>query len=238
MNTIKISNIDIEILKKNIKNIHLSVHPPEGRVRLAVPEKMDDEAIRIFAISKLSWIKKQKSKFNLQERQTAREFLSGESHYFLGSRYLLNVLETTGKQCVELKNNKEINLYARSNSSIEKREKIMNEWYREQLKRIIPEYIDKWEPIIGVEVEEWGVKQMKTKWGSCNAQKSRIWINLELAKKNPKLIEYIVVHEMVHLLERKHNDRFRSYMDKFLPNWKGMKAELNGMTFDSNNWDY
>lgn len=238
MSTIKVSNIDIEIIKKKIKNIHLSVHPPNGRVRLAVPEKMDDEAIRIFAISKLSWIKKQKSKFHLQERLTPREFLSGESHYFLGTRYLLNVLETSGKQYVELKNNKEINLYARPNSSKEKREKIMIEWYREQLKSIIPEYIEKWEPKMGVKVGDWGVKLMKTKWGSCNIQKKRIWLNLELAKKNPRLIEYIVVHEMVHLLERKHNDRFIGYMDKFLPNWKGMKAELNGLIYESNNWDY
>lgn len=238
MNSIRINDMEIEIVKKDIKNIHLSVHPPEGRVRLAVPEKMNEEAIRIFAISKLAWIKKQKSKFDLQERQTAREFLSGESHYFLGTRYLLNVLETPGKQYVELKNNKDINIYVKPNSTREKREKIMTEWYRDQIKAIIPEYIDKWEPIMGVKVKHWGVKLMKTKWGSCNPQKSRIWINLELVKKNPRCIEYIIVHEMVHLLERKHNDKFRDYMDKFLPNWKSIKVELNGLIYESNNWDY
>lgn len=233
MNSIVINNIDIEIVKKKIKNIHLSVHPPNGRVRLAVPEKMDEEAIRIFAISKLSWIKKQKTKFHLQERQPAREFLSGESHYFFGTRYLLNVVETTGKQHVEIKSNKDINLYIRLNSTKEKREKIMIEWYREQLKNIIPEYIEKWESIIGVKVEDWGVRLMKTKWGSCNIRDKRIWINLELAKKNPRCLEYIIVHEMVHLLERKHNDRFRAYMDKFSPNWRNIKAELNGLIYES-----
>ena len=233
MSNLVISDIDIELVKKKIKNIHLSVHPPDGRVRLAVPEKMDEDAIRIFAISKLSWIKKQKSKFHLQERQTAREFLSGESHYFLGDRYILNVLETTGKQYVELKNKKDINLYVRANSTKEKREKVMTEWYREQLKDIIPKYIEKWEPVMGVKVEDWGVKLMKTRWGSCNIQAKRIWINLELAKKNPRCIEYIIVHEMVHLLERNHNDRFKAYMDKFLPNWRSVKAELNGLIHEN-----
>lgn len=231
MNNIVIGEIDIEILRKNIKNIHLSVHPPDGRVRLAVPEKMDGDAVRIFAISKLAWIKKQKSKFHSQDRQSAREFLSGESHYFLGNRYLLNVLETSGKQYAEISNKKDINLYVRKNSTKEKREKIMLEWYREELKNLIPGYIEKWEPIMGVKVEDFGVKQMKTKWGSCNIGAKRIWINLELAKKTPRCLEYIVVHEMVHLLERKHNDIFKGYMDKFLPNWRSIKAELNGLIF-------
>ncbi|MGO1468899.1 MAG: M48 family metallopeptidase [Tissierella sp.] len=232
MNNIVIADIDIEVLQKKIKNIHLSVHPPNGRVRLAVPKNMDEEAIRIFAISKLSWIRKQQAKFIIQERQTPREFLSGESHYFLGDRYLLNLLETKGKQCVEINNKKDIDLYVRKNSTKEKREKIMTEWYREELKKIIPGYIKKWEAIMGVEVEEWGVKLMKTRWGSCNINAKRIWINLELAKKNPRCLEYIVVHEMTHLLERKHNDRFKAYMDKFLPNWRSIKAELNGLIFE------
>ena len=229
MNIIAIDGIDIEIIKKKIKNIRLSVHPPDGRVRLAVPEKMNDEDIRIFAISKLPWIKKQKSKFYLQERQVPKEFLSGESHYFLGNEYLLNVFETSGKQHVKINNNRDINLYIRPNSTKEKREKIMIEWYREKLKNIIPEYIEKWEPIIGVKIEDWGVKLMKTRWGTCNIQSKRIWINLELAKKDPRCLEYIIVHEMVHLLERKHNDNFRDYMDKFLPNWRSINAEINGL---------
>ena len=238
MDKILVSNIEIGIVKKDIKNVHLSVHPPDGRVRLAVPQGMDDEAIRIFAISKLSWIKKQKGKFGRQERQTAREFLSGESHYFFGDRYLLNVIETRGKQHVEISGAKKMNLYARPGSTREKREKIMTEWYRGQLKRVIPEYIDKWEKTMDVSLSEWGVKLMKTKWGTCNAQAQRIWLNLELAKKNPRCLEYIIVHEMVHMLERNHNDRFKAYMDKFMPNWKVVKDELNELTYESSKWTY
>lgn len=236
MNGIVINDIEIEVIRKNIKNVHLSVHPPNGRVRLAVPQKMEEEAIRLFAISKLSWIKKQRSKYNLQERQSVREFLSGESHYFMGTRYLLNVVETSGKQYVELKNKKYINLYVRPNSTKEKRERIMSQWYRNQLKMLIPEYIEKWEEIIGVKVEEWGVKLMKTKWGTCNIEAKRIWLNLELAKKNPRCLEFITVHEMVHLLERKHNERFKAYMDKFLPNWQSIRDELNDLIYESSKW--
>jgi hypothetical protein len=238
MDNIVVGDIEIEIVKKEIKNVHLSVHPPDGRVRLAVPEKMDEEAIRIFAISKLSWIKKQRKKFGRQERQTAREFLSGESHYFMGNRYLLNVVEIKGKQHVEISGARKMNLYARPSSTRDKREKIMTEWYRGQLKSLIPEYIAKWEKTMGVSVNEWGVKLMKTKWGTCNAQAKRIWVNLELAKKNPRCLEYIIVHEMVHLLERNHNERFNAYMDKFLPNWKIIRNELNEMTYESSRWSY
>lgn len=238
MSEIIISNIEIEVIKKDIKNIHLSVHPPAGRVRLAVPEKIDDEAIRLFAISKLSWIKKQRSQFDAQDRQTVREFSSGESHYFMGNRYLLNVIETKVKQRVELRNKKYMDLYVRPGHTKERRERIVSHWYREQLKELIPEYIEKWEEIIGVKVEDWGVKLMKTKWGSCNESAKRIWINLELAKKNPRCLEYIIVHEMVHLLERHHNDRFKAYMDKFVPNWRSIRDELNELSYESSQWTY
>lgn len=238
MEHLTIGNIEIEVVRKNIKNIHLSVHPPNGWVRLAAPDKMTDEAIRLFAISRLSWIKKQRSKFELQDRQSARSFLSGESHYFMGTRYLINVYETTGKQRVEIKNKKQMDLYVRPDITKEKCEKILSEWYRAQLKSIIPEYIEKWESIIGVKVNDWGVKLMKTKWGTCNIEAKRIWINLEIAKKSPRCLEYIIVHEMVHLLERHHNDHFKAYMDKFLPNWKCIRDELNDLIYESNKWSY
>lgn len=227
MDKITIGNIDIDLIRKNIKNIHLSVYPPDGRVRLAVPERMNDEAVRLFAVSKLAWITKQRKKFSEQDRQTVRKFVSGESHYYFGTRYLLNVVETTGKQHIELRTNKYIDLYVRPESTVEKREKIMYDWYRQSLKKIIPAYIKKWEEIMRVTVNDWGVKLMKTKWGTCNVKDKRIWINLELAKKNPRCLEYIIVHEMVHLLERHHNEKYKAYMDKFLPNWKSIKDELN-----------
>lgn len=232
MNNILINDIDVEVIKKKIKNIRLTVHPPNGVVKLSVPYSMTDEEVRSFVRSKLTWIKKQKSKFKSQEREIIQEFISGEIHYFFGKEYILNVLETLGKQHVEIHKDRYINLYIRPNSTKEKREKVMVEWYRGELKSIIPEYIEKWEAIIGVKVEDWGVKLMKTRWGTCNVQAKRIWINLEFAKKDTSFLDYIIVHEMVHLLERKHNDNFKSYMDKFLPNWRKVQAELNGMTYE------
>ncbi|MFS8541232.1 MAG: M48 family metallopeptidase, partial [Tissierellales bacterium] len=233
MEKIIINDIEIELTKKNIKNLYLSVHPPDGRVKISAPYRMDIDSIRLFVISKISWIKRQQSKFKNQERQPEREYVSGESHYFLGQRYLLNVIYTNKrKQGVEVRNKKYIDLYVRENAPKHIRERIMIEWYRKQLKELIPPLIAKWEPIIGVKVKEFGVKRMKTCWGTCNPKAKRIWINLELAKKSPTCLEYVVVHEMVHLLERHHNERFKAYMDKFIPNWRAVKAELNCLIFD------
>lgn len=232
MTSMMIGDLEINVIKKKIKNLHLSVHPPDGRVRIAAPETMNDEAIKIFAISKLSWIKKQRGKFQAQERQSEREFVSGESHYYQGHRYLLNVISTNKKQRVEIDRHKNINLYVREGATRERREKVMTEWYRKQLKSQIPPYIEKWEKRMGVKVDSWGVKLMKTRWGTCNPKARRIWVNLELAKKSPQCLEYIIVHEMVHLLERLHNDKFIAYMDRFLPNWRSVKQELNGLIFE------
>jgi predicted metal-dependent hydrolase len=230
MSKITVENIDIELIRKKIKNIHLTVYPPDGRVRLAVPQHMDDEGARVFAVLKLDWIKKQKKKYTSKERQSKREFTTGESNYFLSDKYLLNVIETTGKQHVILRDNKYMDLYVRPGSTVEKREKILTEFYRQSLKDMIPSYIEKWEKIIGVTVNEFGVKLMKTRWGTCNVRDKRIWINLELAKKAPRCLDYIVVHEMVHLLEKRHNQVFKDYMSKFLPDWRSIKDELNGIT--------
>lgn len=233
MEKLIISDIEIELTKKNIKNLHLSVHPPDGRVRISAPQHMDIDSIRLFAISKLSWIRRQQKKYINQEREPEKEYVSGESHYFLGQRYLLNLVYTNKrKQGVEVRNKKYIDLYVRENTPKYLRERAMTEWYRRELKKLIPTIIAKWEPIIGVEVNEFGVKKMKTRWGSCNPKAKRIWLNLELVKKSPTCIEYVVVHEMTHLLERKHNERFIAYMDKFLPNWRAIKEELNGLIYE------
>lgn len=233
MGTLTVEDIEIQLIKKNIKNLHLSVLPPDGSVRISAPKELNDEAIRLFVVSKLAWIKKQRAKFKRQERQPEREFVSGESHYFLGQRYLLNVIYTNKRrQGAAIRNKTYLDLFVRENSGKEQRRKVMREWYRSELKVLIPPLIRKWEPQIEVKVESWGVKLMKTKWGSCNIAAKRIWLNLELAKKNPACLEYIVVHEMVHLLERLHNENFVAYMDKFLPNWRSIKAELNGLVFD------
>lgn len=238
MSHIVISNIKIDVVRKDIKNIHLSVHPPNGRVRISVPIMLNEDAIRLFTISKLSWIKKQQRKFEGQERQTPREFKDRESHYFLGRRYLLNIIESNITPKVNLRNSNFIDLYVRPGSSKEKRGAILNKWYRERLKEIIPDIISRWEKVLNVEVKEFGIKQMKTRWGTCNTKAKRIWINLELAKKPLHCLEYIIVHEMIHLLERNHNERFLAYMNQFIPQWKKYKRELNKFPVSHSDWNY
>ncbi|MBU5255939.1 M48 family metallopeptidase [Tissierella praeacuta] len=225
-----INDIEIEVTKKNIKNIHLSVHPPNGEVRISVPKRMTEDAIRLFVVSKISWIKKQQDKFENQERIPDLEYISGESHYYFGQRYLLNVIyQSSNKSRVEIKNKKYIDLYVKEGSNKEKREKIMKEWYRKELKAVIPSTINKWEKIMNLTVGEWGVKQMKTRWGTCNPNAKRIWLNLELAKKPLHCLEYIIVHEMAHLIERGHGEMFKAIMDKYYSNWRNVKKELNGL---------
>ena len=236
MEQITIGSIKIDVVRKDIKNIHLAVYPPTGRVRIAAPLNVNEDTIRLFAISKFGWIKRNQRKFEGQERMPPREYKERESHYFQGGRYLLKVIEVDAPPKVEIKHMTTIVLYIRPETPIIKRHEIMNEWYRVHLKKLIPPLVAKWEKIMNVKVEDWQVRQMKTKWGSCNIEKKRIWINLELAKKPDRSLEYIIVHEMVHLLERHHNRRFIAYMDKFLPNWKALKAELNRLPVSHVDW--
>jgi predicted metal-dependent hydrolase len=235
MQQLKLGNIGIEVEQKDIKNIHLSVYPPEGRVRIAAPSKMDMDSIRVFAISKLQWIKDQKETLLNQEREPKREFLDNESHYFFGKRYLLKIHELNTTPKVEI-DHKYIHLYIRPNTSTDKRRIIIDEWYRSELKKITPELIHKWEQKIGVASNEFGIKKMKTKWGTCNTQAKRIWLNLELCKKPKECIEYVIVHELVHLLERRHNQRFVMFMDKFMPKWRFHRDELNRLPYSHTNW--
>jgi len=237
MNKIEIGNITVDVFHKKIKNLHLAVHPPEGRVRIASPAGVKDEAIRLFVISRLPWIKRQQKKFREQERETEREFLSRESHYFFGKRYLLNVIEHDGPPGVILKKNT-IDMYVRRGTTTEKRRIIMNEWYRKEIKKVIPELLEKWEKITGVFASQWRVKLMKTRWGTCNIKAKRIWFNLELAKKPVICLEYIIVHELVHLLERHHNEKFVGLMEKFMPQWNKYKEELNRLPASYARWDY
>lgn len=238
MKQLKVGNISIDFVRKDIKNLHLAVYPPTGRVRLAAPLNVNDEAMRLFAISKLTWIKKHQRKFETQERQPERKFISRENHFYQGKRFLLNVIVHDAPPKIILKGKTYLDFYVRKETTTQKRNEIMNEWYREQLKKQIPALIEKWERKIGVSVNGFGVKQMKTKWGTCNREKKRIWLNLELAKKPTQCLEYIVVHEMVHLLERKHNDRFLNYMNDFMPNWKAHKQELNRLPVSHSDWNY
>lgn len=232
-----IGDLIIDIIQKNIKNLHLSVYPPDGKIKVAAPEKMDLDSIRIYVISKLGWIRKQQSKFLNQERESIREFINRESHYFLGKRYLLNIIESETPPKIEIKY-KTLNLYVRPNTDLIKKKELLDEWYREQLRQILKKIVAKWEERIGIKIEELYIKKMRTKWGSCNIESKRIWINLELAKKDIECIEYILVHEMVHFLERNHNSNFIAYMNRFLPEWKVIRDTLNKAPISHVDWLY
>jgi predicted metal-dependent hydrolase len=238
MHQITVNGFVVDVVRKNIKNLHLAVYPPNGRVRVAAPLRVNDEAVRLFTISKLTWIKRQQTKFAGQERQSAREFVSGESHYYQGHRYLLNVIYLDGPPQVSLRGNKILEICVRPGSDTAMRERVLLTWYRQCLKEESALLIAKWEAIIGIKVDEWGVKQMKTKWGTCNIKARRIWLNLELIKKPVHCLEYIIVHELVHLLERHHNERFVAYMNNFMPLWQYYREELNRAPLGHEEWDY
>ncbi len=227
----EISGVEVEVIKKNIKNIHLSVQPPAGRVRISAPVGAKDETIKLFAVKKIGWIKKQIQKFENQPRQSEREYVSGESHYLWGRRYRLELKYSKKANKVETNGNKLV-LTVRETSTQEQREKVINEWYRTELKAKLPALLEKWEEIIGVKANAVGVKNMLTKWGTCNVKGKRIWVNLQLAKKPVACLEYIVVHELVHLLEKNHTTAFIHYMDKILPGWRVTKDELNSFIMD------
>ena len=234
---VDLGDIAVDVIKKDIKNIHLSVYPPTGKVRISAPLRMDIDTLRIFAISKLGWIKKQQQKLREQERETRREYLDRESHYVWGNRYLLKVVEKNVLPQVELKHNTMI-LQLRPGASEEKKQSVLDEWYRQQLKQAIPSLFAKWEPLIKVRTKNFLVRKMKTKWGSCSSALKTIRLNTELAKKPPECLEYIVVHEMVHLLEPTHNSRFISLMDQFMPKRDFYRNMLNRLPVRHETWEY
>lgn len=236
-NTIELGDICLDVIHKDIKNVHLSVHPPQGRVTISTPLRMDMDTIRVFAISKLSWIKKQQNKFRNQVRESPRECITRESHYYLNKRYLLRVIEHNASPQVLIKH-ETMEMYIRPNTGQKKRQEILDEWYRQRLKEIVPRMITQYEKTMDVEVAEFGIKKMRTRWGTCSRLPKRIWLNLELAKKPREHIEYIVVHEMTHLLERRHNERFVAFMDKFLAKWRFYKEGLNRIPLRNEDWNY
>lgn len=234
---IKLGDITIDVVRKEIKNIHLSVYPPAGRVHISAPKRMSLDNIRVFAITKLGWIKKQQQKLQEQVRETPREYLDRESHYLWGERYLFKVEEKDSAAYVSLKHNQMV-LHIRPGTSDEQKQDLLAEWYREKLKEVVPALIAKWEPLMGVKVEKTFFQRMRTKWGSCNHRAKNIRLNTELAKKLPECLEYVVVHEMAHLLEPSHNSRFIALMDQFMPKWKFYKDELNRSPLGNEDWKY
>jgi predicted metal-dependent hydrolase len=237
MTQIRLGDIAVDVVLKDIKNVHLSVYPPTGRVRISAPRRMKLDTIRVFAISKLSWIKHQQRKLRGQERETPREYLDRESHYVWGKRYLLKVVEEHRAPSVELKHSRMI-LRVVPGASDETKQAVLAHWYREQIKAAVPDLIAKWEQVVGVKVQRVFVQKMKTKWGSCNAGARSIRLNTDLAKKPSECLEYIVVHEMVHVLEPTHNARFVALMDRLMPQWRVYREQLNQLPVSQEKWTY
>lgn len=236
--TIEVRDIPVEIIRKDIKNLHVGVYPPKGRVRIAAPLRLDEEAIRLAVVTRLGWIRRQQASFQEQDRQSLREMVTGESHYFLGRRYRLDVIEQEGLPAIKLANNTTMVLHVPPATDFYARDAVLQRWYRARLREQLPTLAAKWEARIGVHAADIRIKRMKTRWGTCNSEAGRIWLNLELVKKPVCCLEYILAHEMVHLLERYHNDRFQKLMDTAIPQWRLYREELNRTPLTHEEWQY
>lgn len=235
--TLDLGDFRAEVVRKAIKHVHLSVYPPDGRVRIAAPAGMELETIRLFAIAKLAWIRRQQRKIIAQERETPREFLDRESHYVWGKRYLLKVVEKEAAPAVEL-GHSSLLLQVRPGCDAARRQEILDAWYREQIRQAVSALLEKWQPLIGVRAGKIFVQRMRTRWGSCNPAAGHLRLNTDLAKKPPECLEYIVVHELTHLLEPTHNARFASLMENFLPHWRLVRDALNRLPVRHEDWLY
>ena len=231
MSTININNVQVIINRKDIKNLHIGVYPPHGKVRVATPLHVDDEAVRLAVISRFAWIKRQIKSFQGQPRQTRREMVTGESHFYMGKRYLLNIEATSSKHSVLLGHDT-ITLSVRKNTTRDNRIKLLEAWYREQLRNVIAPLIEKWSVTIGVQLPLWSIRKMNTKWGSCNTTTGKLLFNLELVKAPMEAIEYVVVHELCHLKERLHTTQFEALMNRYIPDWRQKKALLKAIPLE------
>lgn len=234
---IRIADIDVDVVRKDIKNLHIGVYPPFGRVRVAAPPPLNDEAIRLAVVSRLAWIRKKREQVKRQARQSRREMVDGEAHYAWGRKYRLRVVGDGARRRVELKGDW-LELHVPKGADRDSRERRLMAWYRDHLKAEIPPIIEKWAPILDVEEPTWMVRRMKTKWGTCMPDQAKIWLNLELAKKPPECLEYIIVHEMIHLLERHHTDRFYALQARFLPSWRTHREVLNDQPLAAEGWSH
>lgn len=233
----QLGSIAVDVRLKDIKNIHLSVHPPNGRVTIAAPRRMEMDTIRLYAISKLDWIRRQQRKLQGQDRESPREYLNRESHHVWGRRYLLKVVEREAAPRVEL-SPRQLKLQVRPGTDTAGRQAVLEAWRREQIKAAVPPLISRWERIMDVKVQRFFVQRMKTKWGSASHGTGSIRLNTELTKKPPQCLEYIAVHEMVHLLEPTHSKRFVALMDRFMPKWQFHRDELNRLPVRYESWEY
>ncbi|MEY8333581.1 SprT family zinc-dependent metalloprotease [Lachnospiraceae bacterium 47-T17] len=226
MKEIILDGITISVTKKSIKNMYLRVSPPDGRVRITAPSTVSDDAIRRFAVSRISWIKKQKEYFEAQSGQGVCQYVTGEYVYLWGKGYRLDVRHSDAGTDAFIEGEHLI-LQVSRESTPPRRAHVLNEWYRKEMKQAVPDILKKCEGIVGVQAGEWRIKNMRTRWGTCNIQKKRIWLNLQLAKRPPECLEYVIIHELVHLLERNHNAKFYEYMDSFCPDWRERRQRLN-----------
>ncbi len=224
---ITVGGLEVSVLRKPVRHLRLAVYPPYGNVRIAAPWGISDEAIHHLITSRLDWIRRQQARFAGQRRESAQELVSGESHDYLGRAHVLQVVERQGAPRVGLQGTGVLELYVRPGTSLEGRSRVLERWYRQQLQERIPPLLAQWQPVLGVQAAEWGIRKMRTRWGSCNIRARRIWLSLELARKPQECLEYVVVHELVHLLERGHNQRFYGFLDQFLPSWRQARAALN-----------
>lgn len=227
--------IDVEIVYKDIKHLHIGVYPPDGRVRVAAPGRLGDSDVHLAVVHRLPWIKRQRQLLADAVRQSEREMVTGESHYVWGRRHRLRVIERPGRAHVEVDGDRLL-LYMPVGTDITMRTAVLQQWQRDQLRERLPDLIARWESVVGRTVAEWRIKRMKTRWGSCNPAASRLWFNLELAKKHPDCLEYVVVHEMTHLRERGHGKRFTALMDEFLPDWRSRRDQLNTAPLAEEHW--
>lgn len=230
-----VRGIDVDVVYKDIKNLHIGVYPPLGRVRVAAPEHLNDEQVRLAVVQRLPWIKRKREQLKTAPRQTEREMVTGESHYVWGLRKRLKVIERPGRTHLEIEGDRLV-LYTPSDTTAEQRRTALDRWHRQQLRQAIPGVIEAWEHQLEVSVPKWTIRRMKTKWGSCNRETRQLWFNVELAKKHPDCLEYIVVHEMTHYFERNHSDRFTKLMDKHLPDWRNRREQLNGAPLAEETW--
>jgi len=231
-----VRGIDIDVIYKNIKHLHIGVYPPAGRVRVAAPTRLDDDAIRLAIVQRLPWIQRQRKELANATRQTTRDMVTGESHYVWGMRKRLKVVERPGRAHIEIDGDRLV-LYVAPGAAPEQRRAVLDRWYREQLRGSLPDLISHWEAELAVTVPKWTIRKMKTKWGSCNRENHNVWFNVELAKKHPDCLEYIVVHELTHYFERTHGAAFTALMDKHLPDWRARRDELNGSPLAEEEWD-
>ena len=237
MTQIRLGDLRIDVVRKAIKHVHLSVHPPMGRVRMAAPERIRLDTLRVFAISKLDWIRRQQQALRAQVRETPRDYVERESHRVWGRRYLLTVREQDAPPRVELRP-RSLLLQVRPGTDQARREQLLEDWYRSLLRQAVPGLIAAWAPRLGVTVDRVHIQRMRTKWGRCNPRANSIRLNTELAKKPRECLEYIVVHELMHFLEPRHGERFRQRMDRALPQWQAIRAELNRLPVRHERWDY